>query len=85
MKELKVIQAEVLPRSREMLLTGVLNSLNIIDSSANVLHSQMSSALTTGTEARRASEYEIELAIQCGKGIAELIRAKVEMLRLLKK
>lgn len=85
MDEYESIQVEAYLFKENALCDGVLESTRIIDSSASVLHSQMHSLLTAEEpDVRRPGEWATELAIQCGKGIAELIRAKTEALRLLK-
>lgn len=78
-------RVEVLRSPEDILSAGVLDSMSIIDSSANALHSQMTSLLKTeDPEVRRPGEWATQLAIQCGTGIAQLIKAKTEAMKLLK-
>lgn len=85
MDEYEAIQVEEYLLRHETLRRGVSDSMNIIDSSANVLHSQMSDLLKVEADApRKPGEWATQLASQCGKTIAELIRAKTDAMRLLK-
>jgi hypothetical protein len=84
--ESQMTRVEVLRSPEDILSQGVLDSMSIIDSSASVLHSQMSSLLKTeNPEIKRPGEWATQLAIQCGTGIAHLIKAKTDAMRLLKK
>jgi hypothetical protein len=85
MDEYEAIQVEEYLLRHETLRRGVSDSMSIVDSSANVLNSQMQSLLTADDpDVRKPGEWATELAVQCGKGIAELIKAKTEVMRLLK-
>lgn len=85
MNEYEVIQVEDYCARQETLRRGVSDSMNTIDSSATVLLSQMTSLLKTDDpEVRKPGEWATSLAIQCGKGISELIKAKTEAMRLLR-
>lgn len=85
MDEYEAIQVEAYLSKENALCDGVADSMRIIDSSANVLHSQMTSLLVAeDPEVRRPGEWATQLAIQCGKGIADLIKAKTEAMKLLK-
>lgn len=85
-KELQGSRVEVLQSPEDLLSVGVLESMSIIDSSATALHSQMASLLKTeDPDVRRPGEWATQLAIECGNGIANLIKAKTDAMKLLQR
>jgi hypothetical protein len=84
MDEFEAIQVEEYLLKHATLRKGVQDSMSIVDSSANVLQSQLQDLLKIEEGVRRPGDWATQCAASCGKTIAELIRAKTDAMRLLK-
>lgn len=83
--EQKENHIEVLEPSSVLLRKGISESMNLLDESANVLHSTMSWLTPDDPEVRKPTLEDVDKIIMCANGIANLMRSKSEMLKLLKK